>query len=139
MRKLWKHRYTLGLALYAVSIWFISSFRAPDFGNVFDSYDKLLHFLIYGLFALISLSALHEWTLFSRSKRRQFYLSIIALGLTLLYGSLDEIHQAFVPYRNASLADLSADFLGALFFLVIVAIVHSIQKKLSKDVGIGLD
>jgi hypothetical protein len=41
-------------------------------------------------------------------------LAIVAFALTVLYGALDETHQAFVPGRVASEADLATDAAGAL-------------------------
>jgi VanZ family protein len=42
----------------------------------------------------------------------------LAWLLTVLYAASDELHQAFVPGRNASLMDIGIDALGALVGLV---------------------
>lgn len=39
--------------------------------------------------------------------------AVKALAIAVTYGALDEIHQSFVPGRDAALADLLADALGA--------------------------
>jgi VanZ family protein len=42
----------------------------------------------------------------------------LAWLVTVLYAASDELHQAFVPGRNASLMDIGIDALGALVGLV---------------------
>jgi VanZ family protein len=42
----------------------------------------------------------------------------LAWLLTVLYAASDELHQAFVPGRNASLIDIGIDALGALVGLM---------------------
>ena len=39
---------------------------------------------------------------------------ILSVLLSSLYGISDEIHQYFVPYRDADLMDVLADMLGGL-------------------------
>ena len=39
---------------------------------------------------------------------------ILSVLLSSLYGMSDEIHQYFVPYRDADLMDVLADMLGGL-------------------------
>jgi VanZ family protein len=40
-------------------------------------------------------------------------LVLWATGLAIVYGALDEIHQAFTPHRAMSVYDFLADALGA--------------------------
>ena len=49
-----------------------------------------------------------------------FGLAVAAVGLTVLYGLSDEIHQRFVPGRVADVRDLMADTIGALVGVVLV-------------------
>ena len=39
---------------------------------------------------------------------------IVSVGVVVLYGASDELHQMFVPGRTASFDDLLADTIGAL-------------------------
>lgn len=40
---------------------------------------------------------------------------ILSITLSSLYGISDEIHQYYVPYRNADVMDVMADILGSIF------------------------
>jgi len=46
------------------------------------------------------------------------YPLLVVLALAIWFGVVDELHQAFVPGRAASLMDLGYDSLGAAFFLL---------------------
>lgn len=73
----------------------------------FPQSDKLLHVLMYGPLGFLVVYAL------SRSVSNA---NLIFFGafLAFLYGLTDEIHQAFVPGRNASALDALADGTGAM-------------------------
>lgn len=86
--------------------------------------DKLLHFAAYGVLAASLLYAL--WTEEEKTARRPYVLTLI---ICLLYGISDEVHQSFIPLRYASVWDVVADFLGALFVvwawrLITTRIIH---------------
>ncbi|MFO7694915.1 MAG: VanZ family protein [Vicinamibacterales bacterium] len=72
--------------------------------------DKVLHAGAFG-----ALAALAAWAL-TRGRLRSATWRVL-LGASLIstaYGALDEMHQYFVPGRQADPADLAADALGAL-------------------------
>jgi VanZ family protein len=72
--------------------------------------DKVLHAGAYGV-----LSALVAWAL-ARGRLRSAPVRVLvaAVVISTAYGASDEWHQLFVPGRQADLADLLADALGAL-------------------------
>jgi VanZ family protein len=72
--------------------------------------DKVMHFVEYGVlgFLLARLIANVQSTL-----SKGFLLGLVVI-LATLYGISDEVHQAFVPGRNASPWDVAADGLGGL-------------------------
>jgi len=71
--------------------------------------DKLGHFCLYFLLAGTVLFALPV-----RLKKEHLNRTAVAVVLfCLIYGATDELHQAFIPGRDSSIADLGADFLGA--------------------------
>jgi VanZ family protein len=49
------------------------------------------------------------------------------LLLTVLWASIDELHQAFVPGRGAHVSDIGIDTLGALLALGLIAVVQRLQ------------
>ena len=72
--------------------------------------DKLAHFVAFGtLSALIARGAWFD----TRWSSGLVYAAAALLGT--LYGLSDEVHQTFVPGRDASVADVVADAAGALF------------------------
>lgn len=71
--------------------------------------DKLVHAVIYGGLGLLTLRALTgrlrapvRWT-----------RAVWAVAIASAYGVTDEMHQAFVPSRDADVLDVFADVAGA--------------------------
>lgn len=101
------------VAAYSGLIFYLSSQSDPHFGHhelLFDGADKVEHVSAYGLWGLLFAAALRS----SLPGIRFFPLVLITLLAGVLYGASDEIHQRFVPQREADLADLAADGIGTL-------------------------
>ena len=96
MRK--KHSTTLFVS-YAVLVAFLS--LQPGDGSSIESYDKVAHFITYGIFASLS----HHIRL---SARHYVY---VCIGIVAYSGML-EVAQSFVPGREMSALDLFANTLG---------------------------
>ena len=90
-------------------IFLLSSFPAPEELPVFPFADKLYHLLEYGLLASLIYFARERW-------RPRVYPILIPFLIAFLYGISDEIHQYFVPGRNADVFDAIANALGAFIF-----------------------
>lgn len=73
--------------------------------------DKLLHLCAYGVLGVLICRALGTIGPLNANKWRLLVCTVV---LTTLYGLSDEWHQSFVLNRDASAADLLADFVGAL-------------------------
>lgn len=84
------------------------AFARSPFG--FVGFDKIQHFVEYAIFAFLIARALQILGPTEQSRGRTW---IVAASLGTLFGLTDEIHQYFVPKRDASLADLAADALGS--------------------------
>jgi len=97
--------YVLPILAYAGLIFLLSS-RSSLPAPKFPGFDKLAHFIEYGILGVLTIRALMGYGVTGR--RALFY----AIGLSVLYGATDEIHQAFTPNREPSLMDLLADLLG---------------------------
>lgn len=91
--------------LYMGLIFFVSH-QAPDGLQLppVEHLDKVAHFFEYALLGVLLLHAIDRW-----ESRRWVVLATI---LAAAYGVTDEMHQSFVPGRDASAADMFADALG---------------------------
>ncbi len=78
-------------------------------------FDKAAHAVSYGVLAWLLLRA------FGQHHPRSVGLRALCVVLAVLYGASDEYHQAFVPGRSASLADLAADVVGATVAMLLLA------------------
>src|SRR5215831_1574448 len=98
---------------YAAAIYYFSSLpkpeeQLPEF--VRDLSDKLLHVLEYGILGALWYRAF-RWAAGPRIAGSAVLLAVVAGSI---YGMTDEVHQAFVPMRTASLLDWIADSLGTV-------------------------
>jgi len=84
----------------------------------------------FGILALLLYRALQPGPL------RTFGFPVLAvLALTIGFGFVDELHQAFVPGRVASLVDLGYDSLGAALFLLGLEASLFLHSRLSAVLG----
>ncbi|MCC6874542.1 MAG: VanZ family protein [Sandaracinaceae bacterium] len=98
--------------LYMALIWVLSSLSlAPSLLDDFPLRDKGAHAIEYAVLGLLIAHATRR----SWPERAAWRTAALALLLTILWGLVDEIHQAFVPGRGADVLDLAADSIGALF------------------------
>jgi VanZ family protein len=94
----------LPAVLWASFIFFVSSqSKLPAAPVSFEGLDKLLHAGVYAMLALALLFG-------GRGHRPWLWVAV-----AVLYGLSDEIHQSFIPNRQADLLDLLADAAGAAF------------------------
>ncbi|NIS59891.1 MAG: hypothetical protein GTO13_04040 [Proteobacteria bacterium] len=94
--------------LFMGLIFLFSSFPPPKEVSFLFA-GKPIHFLAYGLLASL--------IYFAREKSRTLFHPIfIPFVIAFLYGVSDEIHQHFVPGREADVFDALANASGAFFF-----------------------
>lgn len=98
------------IALFAQSS--VSGDDIPEFG--FLEYDKVIHFLIYVVFAAVVHRAIRYQSALPSIAQHHFVATLIIVSL---YGATDEWHQAFVPGRDASIEDWLADTAGGIVYL----------------------
>jgi VanZ family protein len=103
-------RYWLPLIAYCAAIFIQSSFPAPEQLPSFRFSDKLLHAAAYALMGVLFYRAYATIPLAAVADR----LILLSILSAALYGASDEIHQAFVPFRNADVLDAVADAAGAV-------------------------
>jgi VanZ family protein len=113
--------YWLPLILYCLLIFIQSS--KPSFQQLPDikHFDKLLHFVCYAFLGILFFRA------FGTMRLKQFRKLLILFSIlcATLYGISDEIHQYFVPLREASFSDVIANTLGSVFGVY----VYSLRKS----------
>jgi len=97
--------------LYMALIWVLSSMELSEISvDEFPLRDKGVHMVEYGVLGfLVAHAALRTWP-----RRPPWRTFSVAVWITVLWGLLDEVHQAFVPGRSSEVLDLVADSLGAL-------------------------
>ena len=99
--------------LYMGAIFYLIAQSTVPIPLRFPQQDKVMH---AGAYALLGLLLAHA--IYPGSRKRRF---ILAFTLAALYGVSDEIHQLFVPGRDASvfdwLADAAGAWLGAFLYL----------------------
>lgn len=99
--------------VYAGAIFLLSALPHPEeklppfLGGISD---KALHSIEYAGLSLLCYRAF-RWAAGERGAKHALWLAIVA---ATLYGASDELHQVFVPPREADPWDLTADTLGAL-------------------------
>jgi VanZ family protein len=104
--------YAVAVALYCAGIFALSHRPVPPqlARFAFEGADKLAHMGIYaGLATLVALGL--------RAAPRRYsprVLWLAPLCFATAYGATDELHQGLIDGRTAEIADLAADFTGAL-------------------------
>jgi len=101
--------YWLPLILYCLFIYIQSDYPSPEQIPSFPLVDKVLHFIAYGLMGILFYRAYQTL----RIKDNIQLLMLLSVVSASLYGISDEIHQSFVPFRDAEVADIIADIIGA--------------------------
>ncbi len=92
--------------------------------------DKIAHFIIYGIAALLFVRFLKK----SMSLIKATTLSIIFASL---YGFLIELIQHTLPWREFSILDELSNFGGAIVFSMIYAFKENSRKRL--DINVKLN
>ena len=102
--------YWLPIIIICVAIFTQSSYPSPETTVEWPYLDKLLHFLAYAVLGILFFRA------YSTLKFGDRRLTVIILSIlsSSLYGASDEIHQYFVPFRDADWLDLVADIAGSV-------------------------
>jgi len=91
-------------------IWWLSSRTIAFPTELFPLRDKGVHLIEYGVLgALLGHALLGTYAELSRVR-----LWLWAIGLTVLWGMIDEIHQGLVPGRTADIYDVVADSVGGV-------------------------
>lgn len=112
--------------LYIFIIWVIVTFiltSLPKLHGVPDisHFDKISHFLIYGVSGALYACYLREGNV---PKELIFIYTVLLISFI---GGVDEFHQRWIPYRVPSLGDLMADISGGICGSVLVIVVDRLK------------
>ena len=113
-RTRWIH--WLPAAALMATIWLLSSWRLSGVPmGLVPFRDKGAHALVYAALGFwVAHGVLLSVTCPGLRRGRLWVLGGVACAMTVSWGLLDEIHQSFVPGRDASGMDLVADAIGAV-------------------------
>jgi VanZ family protein len=118
--------YWLPLILYCLFIYIQSANPSPEQIPSIPFFDKVLHFAAYGIMGILFYRAYQTL----RIKNNIKMLMLLSMVSASLYGISDEIHQSFVPFREAEVADAIADIIGAVSGVLLyqLVVVSRIEK-----------
>jgi len=102
--------YWFPVFLYCLLIFIQSSYPSPESVPDWPNIDKLLHVAVYALLGALFLRAFKTL----RIQHNLKLVMILSILLSSLYGISDEIHQHFVPFRDADFMDALADMIGSV-------------------------
>lgn len=91
----------------------------------FTFHDKLLHMGVYFILGLSIIFALHGN--FTNIGKKKIIILVLLIGCT--YGFSDEIHQYFIPGRDADLLDWLADIAGIALSLAALGPVKNLAIR----------
>lgn len=88
-----------------------TSWPSPHLGSFETGADKVVHFGMYGVLGFLVTRAL--------VRPRTSVALLAALAWMTVFAMLDELHQVWIPGRDASVGDWMADLLGAAVGLLV--------------------
>lgn len=119
-------RLWLPVFLWAGFIFYLSGI--PQLATPFGIWDlilrKIAHIAEYFILAYLLYRAFK-----GSFNLTSFYLILWPFILSFLYAISDEIHQAYIPSRNASPADVFIDTLGIIAFYILIKYKDKIKKE----------
>ncbi len=113
--------YWLPVFIYCLLIFTQSSYPSPESVPDWPYIDKLLHIAVYALLGALFLRAFRTL----RIQHNLKLVMILSILLSSLYGISDEIHQYYVPFRNADFLDALADMIGSVCGVYVYQILSS--------------
>ncbi len=108
------------LTTYCSLIFWLSSKSVLPTPMLFTHQDKLHHLGAYFIMGVLA------WRFFSDYLQKPWLVFMLSLCFCSLYGISDELHQSYVPNREADILDWIADTLGALIALITI---HLTKEK----------
>lgn len=108
--------------LWAGVILLVTSLPGAVVPRQLGPYDKIVHFSIYGLFAVLLSRDLAQVT-------ARWSAAVLAIVIAVAFGAVDEWHQGFIPGRSTDIADWRADSAGAAGGALLFALYSRIRAS----------
>jgi len=102
----------LMLILWLLLVLFISIVPVPRTGIETGEFDKLVHFVIYGITGIFILRSLAD------KGSRPLIITLLSIIASSTYGFFLEVVQSLLPYRSFSVNDILANCSGATIFVI---------------------
>ena len=118
----------LPLCIYWIFLFFLTTIPLDAVPQIFSSQDKIEHLIAYLILSFLLTLSLHFQKKSFRLSKNYLMFTIVFL---ILYATIDELHQFFVPGRFCDIYDWSADIIGGIIgiFLSNSFIKVNINKK----------
>jgi len=121
----------LMIAVWLSLLFIESSGPASELLSALPELDKVAHFFAFGILGLL-LCALS----FNLDHKVKIPIFSMPLLIVCSSGGLEEIYQMTVPGRTASIADFSADVLGAVFAIILANRLSLISRATTHNTSV---
>ncbi len=101
----------LPLCIYWICLFFLTTMPLDAVPQIFTSQDKIEHLIAYLILSFLLTLSLHFQKKSLKISKNYLMFTIVFL---ILYATIDELHQFFVPGRFCDIYDWSADMIGGV-------------------------
>lgn len=128
MKRLIRLLSILAPAAYMIAIWILSGLPHD---TIMDLPNNTVDLLIKESLHVVEFAILYGLIVLAFLGNGNFtpLISLAAAIFSAFYGLTDEIHQAFVPYRSATLIDAIKDVTGVLLSFLVVKYMYFEKKS----------
>lgn len=119
----------LPLSIYWIFLFVLTTIPAEAIPQFFSTQDKVEHFIAYLILSYLLLLSLHFQRKFNRVSQKPLMVAIVFL---ILYATVDEVHQIFVPGRFCDVFDWTADITGGVIGIILSNIFIKSNAKGNK-------
>lgn len=114
--------YSLPAVLIAITIFWLSNTTHPEFPRIgIEWEDKIAHTLAYFIFGI----SLIMFLLSNTKSENRNKIAIFTIIIGAFYGFSDELHQYFIPGRDAEFLDWVADVVGISMSIIFIKILKN--------------
>ena len=117
--------YWLPVIIYCLLIFIQSSYPSSESIPALPYMDKILHFVAHAILGVLFFRAFRT----QRFKENINLVIVLSILSSSLFGFSDEVHQYFVPYRNADMMDFFADVMGSICGVCVIKFIKLNKYK----------